>query len=64
MAEKYVCEDAGRALGELEQKLRADRRELKANRKSSYDEGVLEGYSRSLKRLEETKDNWKATWLD
>lgn len=64
MTEKYICEDAGKALNELEKKLRDDRREMKATRRSSYDEGVVEGYSRALKRLEETKDNWKASWPD
>lgn len=64
MTEKYICEDAGKALEELEKKLRDDRREMKATRRSSYDEGVVEGYSRALKRLEETKDNWKASWPD
>lgn len=59
---EYVCEDAGKALEELEEKLRGDRRKVKASRRSVYDEGIVQGLSMALKRIEDTKKNWKATW--
>ena len=62
--ERYICEDAGKALEELESKLKEDRRQMKTSRKGSYDDGVVHGISLSLKRLEEVKENWKANWPD
>lgn len=64
MTKRYICEDAGKALEELESILKEDRRTAKGARKGSYDDGVVHGYSMALKRLEEVKDNWKANWPD
>ena len=63
MAKRYICEDAGYALEELESEIKAFIKKKEKNL-TTQSRNMIEGCRICLDLLEKTKDNWKAEDLD